>query len=181
MDWVAPQPDLLTRIEVPSTELICNETLIVELKVANALGKIYIFFFQWILCSGSWLPRQNFQALDRQCLAQISIWGVPPQTYHAVDGLFQRRLKFLQMIGYLIAAVVEEMGPSKLSLLNRISRWLSLQMSKARQGQMGNDYCSARHLSEASLFHKALAHTLHVTLTIPGFCCEGTALPCRGV
>lgn len=34
---------------------------------------------------------------------------------------------------------------------------------------MGNDYRSSRHLSEASLFYKALAHTLHVTVTIPGF------------
>lgn len=181
MDWVKPQPDLLPRIQVPSTELICNETLILELRVANILSKIYIYFFQWILSSGSWLPRQNFQALGRQCLAQISIWGVSPQTYHTIDCLFQRCLKFFQMIGYLIVAVVEEMGHSKLSLLNRISPWLSLQMSKARQGQMGDDYRSARHLSEASLFHKALAHTLHVTLTIPGFCGEGTALQCRGV
>lgn len=45
MDWVEPQPDLLPRIQIPSTELICNETLIVELKVANALGKIYVYFF----------------------------------------------------------------------------------------------------------------------------------------
>lgn len=47
--------------------------------------------------------------------------GVSPQTYHAIDCLFQRCLKFFQMIGYLIVAVVEEMGHSKLSLLNRIS------------------------------------------------------------
>lgn len=46
MDTVEPQPDLVPRIQVPSTELICNETLIEEAEVANVLGKIYIYFFQ---------------------------------------------------------------------------------------------------------------------------------------
>lgn len=61
MDEVEPQHDLVPRIQVPSTALICNETLRVESKVAHILGKIYIYFFsvntlQWKLIAKAEFP-----------------------------------------------------------------------------------------------------------------------------